>query len=135
MILNKERVAFLRDIDVRVVGRIDLKRRVRKALALKLVTAGDVVDASGTKIDTRVQSVNSRVEIRSRRTAEWLKPDSEWSIDRAAISRKALVADCVAERFSRLLRERECAIEEARFKLVVRVVGGRNEGRCPNDQL
>ena len=57
MILSEESMASLRDVDIRVVSRIDLKRRVMKTLALKLVTARDVVGASRTNVGARVQNM------------------------------------------------------------------------------
>ena len=58
-------MASLRNVDVGVVSGIDLKRGVLKILTLKLVSSRDVVGASRLHIDTRVQRVNSRVEIGS----------------------------------------------------------------------
>src|SRR5678815_2050792 len=94
----------LRDVYIGVISRIDLKRRVLKTLALKLVTTRDVVDASGTHISTRVQNMDAPVEIGSRSAAKWLKPDAEWSVDTAAIGRETLVTERVAEHFGRSLR-------------------------------
>ena len=44
-----------------------------------------------------------------------MKADAEWSIDAAAVCDETLVTDCVAESFSRTLRERDRAIEEVRL--------------------
>ena len=76
--------------------------------------------------------MNARVEIGSRRAAEWLKADAEWSIDTAAVCYETLVTDCVAESFSRALREGDRAIEEVCFAHVVRIVDTGNECRKGN---
>ena len=78
-------------------------------------------------VDTRIECVNACVEIGSRRAAEWLKADAEWSIDTAAVCREALVTDRVAESFGRTLREDDRAVEEVRFAHVIRIVRAGNE--------
>src|SRR6476659_440157 len=98
-------MASFRDVDIGVVSRIDLKRRVVKTLALKFVTARDVVDVSRTNVGARVQNMNAAVEIGSGGAAEWLKADAEWSIDTAAIRRETLITDRVAKSFGRPLRK------------------------------
>src|SRR3569833_1903545 len=115
-------MASLRDVDIGVVSRIDLKRRVMKTLALKLVPARDVVGASRANVGARVQNMNAAVEIGSRRPAEWLKTDTEWSIDTAAIRRKALVTDRVAKSLGRPLREGDAGVEKVRVAKVVGII-------------
>src|SRR6185369_13649102 len=133
--MSKESVASLRDVDVGIVGRIDLKRRVLKAFALKLVTTRDVVDASCAHIGARVQSMDAPVEVGSCRAAKRLKPDAEWSIDTAAIGRESLITDGVTKSFGGPLREGESAVEKVRFAKVIRIVRARNERRRADVQI
>src|SRR6185369_1057148 len=112
LILRENCVTSLRYIDVGIIGRIDLKRRVLEIFILKLVAARDEVVLSGLHVDTRVERVNLCVKVRSRSAAEWLKSDAEWPIDAAAVCHETLVTDRVSEGLSGTLCENNRAVEE-----------------------
>src|SRR5215510_3031816 len=126
LILDKERMARLGYIHVRVISRIDLERVIPEVLAFKLVTTGNQI-APDLHIKTSIDCVNASVKVRSRRPPERLKVDTQWTIAPATVCYQSLVADRIAKRFRWTLRENERPVKEVCLPPVVGIIGRRYE--------
>src|SRR5207244_1175627 len=65
LILDKERVALLRHINVGVVRGVWLNRGILKILAFELVTTRDEICPARAQIETRAERVDASIKIRS----------------------------------------------------------------------
>src|ERR1041384_4430259 len=97
----------LRNINRRVIGRIDLKGRILEVLTFKLVTAGDEVDVTHACIETQIQRMNQAIGVRSRTSADWLKSNSQRAAKATSVRRQTLIANAISESLGWTLRKVE----------------------------
>ena len=91
MILDKERVTPLGNINIRIGCGIDRKGRILEVLSFKLVATAYKVGLPGPQIEPRIECMDASVEIRSFASAKRLEPDSQRSADGAAGRIQALI--------------------------------------------